>query len=89
MAAKFQLGRLTITPAAQHLLSEEDVLTAFRRHVQGDWGDVDEHDAEQNEWALLNDARIMSVYKTVTGASFWVITEADRSSTTILLPEDY
>ena len=89
MAAKFRLGRLAITPGAQEQLSDEEVAAAFRRHAQGDWGEVDEHDAEQNEWALDNDARIMSVFKASDDTTFWVITEADRSATTILLPEDY
>jgi len=59
------------------------------RHVSGDWGDVCTDDASANEWALKNDGRILSSYKTKVGEKIWVITEADRSATTLLLPDEY
>jgi hypothetical protein len=59
------------------------------RHVRGDWGDCDDHDRQANEDALRNGERLFSVYRTVKGEKLWVITEADRSSTCVLLPEEY
>lgn len=89
MATKFEAGQLGITPGAQELIPMNEVQTALNRHVSGDWGSICEEDNAQNEWALENDARLMSVYESASGESFWIITEADRSSTTILLPSDY
>lgn len=88
-AAKFALGMTLITPGAQRTLTQQDVLLALRRHQQGDWGDVDAHDRRENELALGASLRLMSVYVSSAGEKFWVITEADRSATTILLPEEY
>ena len=59
------------------------------RHLSGDWGEVDEHDRQENESGLRNQFRLMSVYTLRTGVKIWIITEADRSATTILLPEEY
>ncbi len=89
MATKLEVGQLGITPGAQELIPMNEVQTALNRHVSGDWGSVCEDDSAQNEWALKNEARLMSVYESESGESFWIITEADRSSTTILLPSDY
>ena len=89
MATKFQFGQTVITPGAQGAIPEPEVYAALGRHGNGDWGKVCEEDAAQNEWALKNDARIISIYESEDGAAFWIITEADRSSTTILLPEEY
>ena len=61
----------------------------LRRHVIGDWGDVDEVDRQANEQSLLDDSRILSAYKLSTGERLLIITEADRSSTTVLLPSEY
>lgn len=58
------------------------------RHFSGDWGDVESDDADANEAALEHDGRIFSVYK-VDGTKIWIITEADRSRTTVMLPEEY
>lgn len=87
--ARFKLGRIMSTPNALNQLTSEDVLQALQRHQAGDWGDVDEHDRQANERALVENARLLSVYRSATGVKFWLITEADRSSTTVLLPEDY
>ena len=89
MAMKFEAGQLGITPGAQDLIPTKEVEVALNRHVAGDWGDICEEDRAQNEWALKNEARLMSVYDSHTGERFWIITEADRSSTTILLPSEY
>jgi hypothetical protein len=59
------------------------------RHANGDWGEVDEHDRKANEDALEHGLRVLSAYTLRTGERIWIITEADRSSTTILLPEEY
>ncbi len=86
---KFPLGRLMSTPNALRKIPSDEMLTALQRHVQGDWGDVDEHDHQANEAALLNGSRLFSVYHARNRTKFWIITEADRSVTTVLLPEDY
>jgi hypothetical protein len=87
--AKFRLGRIVSTPNALSQLTQEDILKAIGRHQAGDWGDVDSHDREANQRALIEGTRLWSVYHTVSGTKFWLITEADRSITTLLLPEDY
>ncbi len=87
--AKFRLGRIVSTPNALSQLSNEDVLMGIQRHQAGDWGDVDEHDRQENELSLKKGFRLLSVYNSASGVKFWIITEADRSVTTVLLPEDY
>ena len=87
--AKFRLGRIMCTPNAKTRLSEEDISRAIMRHQGGDWGNVNEHDRQANERALVEGTRLWSVYFGTQGTRFWVITEADRSYTTVLLPEDY
>jgi hypothetical protein len=85
-----QLGSLVITPNALAALSTGDVLIALRRHSRGDWGDVlGWEDRKSNDEALKTGARLLSAYRSRKGVKFWIITEADRSSTTVLLPEDY
>jgi hypothetical protein len=89
--ALFELGRLLATPMARDELHRLNYspLDLIRRHMSGDWGDVlDSDDLDANEEALHTDARIFSAY-IVQDTKFWVITEADRSSTTILLPSEY
>ena len=85
------LGRLVATPAAINALTTTDThpLTLLRRHVTGDWGDLTPEDVEANRMALATGARVLSAYTLPDGTRVWVITEADRSATTILLPEDY
>lgn len=86
---KFELGRLVITPAAMKVIPEGEVHMALVRHAANDWGDLDEHDRRENELSLDQGFRLLSVYHTAAGVKFWVITEADRSSTCVLLPDDY
>lgn len=82
------LGEIVITTNAQRHVSHFAVIAALMRHRQGDWGDVPPEDARLNDDALKNGDRILSAY--YSGKTrFWVITESDRSVTTILLPEDY
>jgi len=87
--ALFRLGRIVATPNALGELSQQDMLSAIKRHQAGDWGELDEHDRQANDRALTDGTRLFSVYRSVNGMRFWVITEADRSATTVLLPEDY
>ncbi len=86
---KFALGRVVITEGASSKLAECDVWNAFNRHANGDWGDLCDDDRELNDWGVYHNARLMSRYCTDDGTWFWIITEWDRSVTTILLPEEY
>jgi hypothetical protein len=86
---KFPLGEFYITKAAHELLTQEDVEVALARHVIGDWGDVSDDDRNQNELSVTDRYRLFSVYHSAGGIKFWIITEADRSVTTVLLPDDY
>jgi hypothetical protein len=88
----FTLGRVVATPGALAAIgiSGDDLSIYLARHQSGDWGDVDAHDRKENQLSLEQGFRLMSVYTlSTTGAKIWVITEADRSSTCILLPEEY
>ncbi|MHB9080396.1 MAG: type I restriction endonuclease subunit M [Pirellulaceae bacterium] len=86
---KLPLGQIVITRSALYSLPSQDVHAALRRHAAGDWGDVNEDDSQANESALVDGSRLFSAYHATDGTKFWIITEADRSATTILLPEDY
>jgi hypothetical protein len=83
------LGQTVATPAALGVLSRTDIVAAIRRHAAGDWGDVDAEDRAANDDSLKAGERLLSVYRSANGTTFWVITEADRSVTTVLLPDDY
>ena len=87
----FDLGQTVATPGALQALglAEEDPLGYLFRHVTGDWGDLPEEDIEENQRSLEQDLRIFSAYHLNTGTKIYVITEWDRSVTTILLPEEY
>ena len=87
--AKFRLGHIVSTPNALARLSDEDILTGIQRHQAGDWGDVSEDDRTKNELSLKQGLRLWSVYHAGNGVKFWLITEANRSHSTVLLPEDY
>jgi hypothetical protein len=84
----FPLGQLAVTANASLLLATEEVLTALRRHASGDWGDLCPEDTLANDAALQQGGRLFSAYGQGE-TRFWVITEADRLVTTILLPDDY
>ena len=86
---KFPLGRVCIARHAHQALSPDDVLKGIVRHANCDWGDVCEEDRLANEQALIEGTRLFSVYHAATGTKFWIITEWDRSVTTVLLPEEY
>ena len=92
IGALFQPGRILFTGAALEafaLVHPTEAAVAMRRHLTGDWGDVDRHDKRANNDALSNGDRLLSVYRLSTGVKFYIITEADRSATTYLLPDDY
>ena len=88
--APFPLGQVLATPGVLKLLKEtgEDPYLLLIRHRSGDWGDLDNYDHKENELALKHGWRIVSSYP-VGEKCIWIITEADRSLTTILLPEEY
>jgi hypothetical protein len=85
----FPLGKAAITRAALSTLNAQDVWTSLQRHASGDWGELSAQDEQENSIALEQDDRLFSVYHDRNGVMFYIITEADRSATTILLPEDY
>ncbi len=87
-ARQFELGQCVVTDGILETLTSSQVQDVLDRHVRGDWGEVGEEDARQNDWSLKNGERLMSAY-TVDGTKVWVITERDRSATTILLPSEY
>ncbi len=86
---RFPLGSVYMTPNAMGQLTDDDVLRALARHGQCDWGDVGAEDKASNDAAFAQGARLLSVYLSAGGVRFWIITEWDRSGTTVLMPEDY
>jgi hypothetical protein len=84
----FAAGCLSATANANRTVPPAEVLVAMARHLNGDWGDVSFDDWRTNDRAVVDGSRIVSVYHTA-GVRFYVVTEADRCSTTVLLPEDY
>ena len=88
---KFQPGQIVATPGALDAFeaSGESPLAFLERHLAGDWGELDEHDTRENELSLQHGWRLLSSYTLNTGVKFWIITEADRSVTTFLLPDEY
>jgi hypothetical protein len=89
MKRPFQPGAVVATRAAIETFTQEEILASIRRHASGDWGDVGLEDRKANEAALRDGSRLFSVYRFPDGRKLWIITEADRSSTCVLLPEDY
>lgn len=87
-SARFRLGRVYATPGALAALKAAKLhpIALIVRHVRGDWGELDEEDQKQNEVALIAGMRLLSSYTLTTGKKVWVITEADWSATTLLLP---
>lgn len=87
----FQLGQIVATPGALQALSDHEISPAslIHRHVTGDWGDLCEVDKQQNATGIVHGMRIFSSYQISADMKIWIITEADRSSTTLLLPNEY
>ena len=89
---RFTLGRIVATPGALRALEEAGQTPAefLDRHVEGDWGEaLDDEDKQENEFSVAHGLRILSAYTTRSGQKIWLITEADRSLTTLLLPHEY
>jgi hypothetical protein len=88
---KFPPGSVVATPGVLVAFSEagDDPVAYLIRHITGDWGDVNAQDWRANEESLLLGERLLSAYRMSNGTRFWIITEADRSATTFLLPSEY
>jgi hypothetical protein len=91
LTPKFSLGQLVATPGALEAMQRSGQTSDFflDRHMRGDWGAVNLEDWRLNDEALKDGSRILSAYRTLKGTKIWIITEADRSVTTILLPDEY
>lgn len=89
--ALFPLGQLVATPGALDAIYRNGAgaWTYLSRHVTGDWGELSEVDKAENELSLRKGFRILSAYSLTDGTRIWIITEADRTATTILLPGEY
>lgn len=87
----FEPGQVVATPGALEAMEANNILPLdlLSRHLIGDWGGVPKEDTKANLDALTHGARVMSSYSMDNGSRIWLITEADRSSTTFLLPEEY
>ena len=86
---KFELGQVLITPGAYEELNLRDAAEGLHRHAKGDFCEVSEEDKALNEEAIETGGRILSAYFDRLDVKYWIITEADRSATTILLPSEY
>lgn len=89
--ARFELGQLLITPGAAEALKQigTEPIEFICRHACGDWGELCVEDVAENELALQDGLKLLSAYRLADGQKLWIITEADRSCTTLLLPEEY
>ena len=85
----FPMGRLLATPGVLEMVSSDEIFIALGRHLKGDWGDVCNADKRRNDASLKDGSRLFSAYHTKYKRKFWIITEADRSATTVLLPSEY
>ena len=91
MSALFPLGQIVATPGALAALerSKQPPACFLARHAIGDWGTLDAEDVAENEYSMVHEFRLLSSYQTDAGEKLWIITEADRSATTLLLPDEY
>jgi hypothetical protein len=91
MRPKFPLGQVVATPGVLQALQAagQNPLEFLQRHASGDWGELCQEDKQENELSLRHGLRILSAYRLSDGAKIWIITEADRSATTLLLPSEY
>ncbi|ALS66599.1 MULTISPECIES: hypothetical protein [Pandoraea] len=89
--ARLPLGRLLATPAAVDAIQSAgaSIYALVNRHACGDWGDLPEADREQNDLSVVSGRRVLSCYPLGGELKVWIVTDADRSTTTILLPEEY
>jgi len=90
-SVKLSLGQIVATPGALSVLQRagQSAQEFLARHAVGDWGDLDAHDRRAKALALREGFRLVSAYRTTAGECLWLITEADRSVTTLLLPDEY
>jgi len=86
---KFSLGNVYATPGALEALTSSEIATCLQRHHRGDWGELDAEDNAANDQSLIDGSRLLSAYHNAADIKFWIITEADRSATTVLLPSEY
>ena len=90
-SARVALGKVVATPGALDALQEagQGALEFIRRQVTGDWGELSEEDKQENELSVRDGCRLLSSYTLKSGVKIWLISEAERSMTTILLPDEY
>ena len=91
---KFNMGRLVMTRGVNDKVADDAafakfVMTSISRHASGDWGDLGNEDKQQNDQALKGDGRLFSAYESGELPKIWIITEWDRSATTVLFPDEY
>ncbi len=89
---RFALGQTFITPGAEEalMIAGQTAIEFLRRHMSCDWGsELSDEDVQENEVSLKEGFRLLSAYRTGKGQKLWIITEADRSATTVLLPSEY
>ena len=86
---QFPMGEVVATPGSLEAIPIIEIDAGLKRHRNGDWGEVCAEDKKANDVSLANGLRLLSAYRTAAGRVFWIITEADRSYTTVLLPEEY
>ena len=94
MTVAINMGRLLMTRGVNDLVAEDEAFATFvmgslSRHCRGDWGNLTDEDTQENELSLKAGYRLLSAYKSEGLPKIWVITEADRSATTILFPDEY
>lgn len=87
--ATFALGQLLATPGVLAEVTATDISTALARHAMGDWGELCQEDIDENNRALKDGNRLLSAYRSARNVKFWIITDWDRSVTTVLLPSEY
>src|SRR5260370_41503444 len=90
--ARFALGQTYITPGAEEalMIAGQTAIEFLRRHMSCDWGsELSDEDVQENELSLKEGFRLLSAYRTGKGQKLWIITEADRSATTVLTPDEY
>lgn len=85
----FKLGQIVMTPGVEGATTSEERFNMLKRHVYGDWGIVSKEDAKENELSLREGFRILSAYMTKHSVKVWIVTEASRECTTLLLPSEY
>jgi hypothetical protein len=85
----FFWGSIYKTPGTRETIPNHELLAALTRHIHCDWEDCSPDDWAENDFSVDKDLRLFSVYHSSDGTKFWIITEADRSATTVLLPDEY